>query len=141
MYEGKKGAAAFNSSVDSMAEAATAAGAVLTMMIPGGPIIKALVAGMTWQWAGWPRYTKAANEMSDSLYTTFQKMSKSGAAASDGLMGIYGDMQKLGLGIQDLDGYVDMINSSSRDLALFGGSVFAGRKAFADIGKAMTPFP
>jgi hypothetical protein len=33
-----------------------------------------------------------------------------------------------------------MINSSSRDLALFGGSVFAGRKAFADIGKAMEPF-
>jgi hypothetical protein len=49
-------------------------------------------------------------------------------------------MQKLGLGIQDLDGYVDMINASSRDLALFGGSVFAGRKAFADIGAAMTPF-
>jgi hypothetical protein len=55
-------------------------------------------------------------------------------------MGIYGDMQKLGLGIQDLDGYVSMINDSSRDLALFGGSVFAGRKAFADIGKAMEPF-
>jgi hypothetical protein len=140
MYDGKKGAAAFNSSIDSMAEAATAAGAVLTLMIPGGVIVKALVAGMTLAVGAVAKYTKAANEMSDTLYTTFQKMSKSGAAASDGLTGIYGDMQKLGLGIQDLDGYVDMINSSSRDLALFGGSVFAGRKAFADVGKAMEPF-
>ena len=140
MYKGEKGAAAFNSSIDSMAEAATAAGAVLTLMIPGGVIVKALVAGMTLAVGAIAKYTKAANEMSDTLYTTFQKMSKSGAAASDGLTGIYGDMQKLGLGIQDLDGYVDMINASSRDLALFGGSVFAGRKAFADIGAAMTPF-
>jgi hypothetical protein len=140
MYDGKKGAAAFNQSIDHMAEAAMAAGAALTLMIPGGPIVKALVAGMTLAVGAVAKYTKAANEMSDQLYTTFQKMSKSGAAASDGLRGIYGDMQKLGLGIQDLDGYVDMINSSSRDLALFGGSVFAGRKAFADIGAAMTPF-
>jgi hypothetical protein len=140
MYKGEKGAAAFNSSVDSMAEAATAAGAVLTMMIPGGPVVKALVASMTLAVGAVAKYTKAANEMSDKLYTTFQKMSKNGAAASDGLRGIYGDMQKLGLGIQDLDGYVEMINSSSRDLALFGGSVFEGRKRFADMGAAMEPF-
>lgn len=140
MYKGEKGAAAFNKSIDSMSEAAMAAGAVLTMMIPGGPIVKALVAGMTLAVGAVAKYTQAANEMSDKLYTTFQKMSKNGAAASDGLRGIYGDMQKLGLGIQDLDGYVELINSSSRDLALFGGSVFEGRKAFADMGLAMKPF-
>jgi len=140
MYQGEKGAAAFNKSIGSMSEAAMAAGAVLTMMIPGGPIIKALFAGMTLAVGAVAKYTQAANEMSDKLYTTFQKMSKSGAAASDGLRGIYGDMQKLGLGIQDLDGYVEMINASSRDLALFGGSVFEGRKAFADMGAAMKPF-
>jgi hypothetical protein len=140
MYEGKKGASAFNSSVDSMADAAMAAGAALTLMIPGGPIIKAFVAGMTLAVGGMAKMYKASAEMADSLNTGFQKLSKSGGAASDGLMGIYGDLQKLGLGVQDLDGYVSMINDSSRDLALFGGSVFAGRKAFADIGKAMEPF-
>ena len=128
MYEGKKGAAAFNSSVDSMADAAMAAGAVLTMMIPGGPIIKAFVAGMTLAVGGMAKMYKASAEMADSLNTGFQKLSKSGGAASDGLMGIYSDLQKLGLGVQDLDGYVSMINDSSRDLALFGGSVFAGRR-------------
>jgi hypothetical protein len=140
MYEGKKGAAAFNSSVDSMADAAMAAGAVLTMMIPGGPIIKAFVAGMTSGSGRVGQGVQSSAEMADSLNTGFQKLSKSGGAASDGLMGIFGDLQKLGLGVQDLDGYVSMINDSSRDLALFGGSVFAGRKAFANLGEAMTPF-
>lgn len=140
MYEGKKGAAAFNSSVDSMAEAAMAAGAVLTLMIPGGPIVKALIAGLTLAVGALAKYTKAANEMSDKLYTSFQKMSKSGAAASDGMSGIYQGMQKLGLGIQDLDGYVTLLNENSQDLALFGGAVFEGRKRFEDMGDAMEPF-
>jgi GH24 family phage-related lysozyme (muramidase) len=140
MYEGKKGAAAFNSSVDSMAEAAMAAGAVLTLMIPGGPVVKALIAGLTLAVGALAKYTKAANEMSDTLYTSFQKMSKSGAAASDGMSGIYDGMQKLGLGIQDLDGYVTLLNENSQDLALFGGAVFEGRKRFEDMGAAMKPF-
>lgn len=140
MYEGKKGAAAFNSSVDSMAEAAMAAGAMLTLMIPGGPVVKALIAGFTLAVGALAKYTKAANEMSDKLYTSFQKMSKSGAAASDGMSGIYKGMQKLGLGIQDLDGYVTLLNENSQDLALFGGAVFEGRKRFEDMGAAMEPF-
>jgi phage-related tail protein len=38
MYQGEKGAAAFNNSLDSMADAAaTAAGVALTFLIPGGP--------------------------------------------------------------------------------------------------------
>ena len=140
MYEGKKGAAAFNQSIDHMAEAAMAAGAALTLMIPGGPVIKALVAGMTLAVGAVAKYTKAANEMSDKLYTSFQKMSKSGAAASDGMTGIYKGMQKLGLGIQDLDSYVELLNANAKDLALFGGSVFEGRKRFEDMGAAMEPF-
>lgn len=140
MYKGEKGAAAFNSSVDSMAEAAMAAGAALTLMIPGGPVIKAFVAGMTLAVGGIAKMYKASAEMADGLYTSFQKISKSGAAGSDGLTGLYKDVQKLGLGVQDLDGYITLINANSRDLALFAGSVFEGRKRFADLGKAMEPF-
>jgi len=138
MYEGKKGAAAFNSSVDSMADSAMAAGAALTLLV-GGPI-GALIAVVTLAVGALAKYTKAANEMSDTLYTSFQKMSKSGAAASDGMTGIYDGMQKLGLGIQDLDGYVTLLNENSQDLALFGGAVFEGRKRFEDMGAAMAPF-
>jgi len=144
MYRGEKGAAAFNQSVGDMADAAQIAAVGLSLLIPGGPIMKAVVAGLTYLGtsalkAG-SELVQTANKQSDSLYSAFQKMSKSGASASDGLTGIFGDIQKLGLGIQDLDGYVNMINDSSRDLAMFRGNVADGRRAFADMNQQMKPF-
>jgi len=137
MYEGKKGAAAFNSSVDSMAESAQMAGAALALLIPGGPAIKLLIAGVTAAATAYAKYTKAANEMSDGLYMGYQKLSKAGAAASDGLTGVYKDLTKLGMGMQDLDSYVKVIGENSKDLAMFGGTVFQGKKQFVEMGAAM----
>ena len=144
MYKGEKGASAFNKSIDDMSDAAQIAAVGLSLLIPGGPLMKAAVAGITYlatsaMKAG-AELTKTANEQSDTLYNAFQKLSKAGAAGSDGMTGVFGDIQKLGLGIQDLDGYISLINDSSRDLALFGGSVTSGRKAFADMNSEMKPF-
>jgi hypothetical protein len=140
MYNNQKGAAAFNSSLDAMSEAAMAAGAMLTFMIPGGPVVKALIAGLTMATTAVIGLAKAANEQSDALYKGFQDLSKSGGAASDGMTGLFGDIQKLGLGFQDLGEYTQLIAQSSKELALFGGSVSDGRKQFANIGQAMEPF-
>lgn len=137
MYKGEKGAAAFNNSIDSMSQSAELAAAALALIIPGGPIIKLLVAGIGTAVAAYAKYTKAANDMADGLYKGFTQLSKSGAAASDGLTGVYKDLTKLGMGMQDLDKYVEVINSNSKDLAMFGGSVFQGRKQFVEMGEAM----
>jgi len=137
MYRGEKGAAAFNDSLDEMTKAATAAGVALTFLIPGGPVIKLLVGAVTAATAGLVAYTKAANEMSDKLYKGFSGMAKSGAAASDGMTGLYNDAKKLGLSMNELDGFVSLVGENSKDLALFGGTVFQGRKQFADLGQAL----
>lgn len=144
MYNGEKGAGAFNKSVDDMADAAQIAAVGLSLLAPGGPLMKAAVAGITYlatsaMKAG-AELTKTANLQSDALYNAFQKMSASGASASDGMTGVFNDLQNLGLGIQDLDGYVNLINDSSKDLALFGSTVYKGRQAFADMNKEMAPF-
>jgi len=68
MLDGKKGASAFNSSLDELSTAATAAGAALTLLIPGGILIKALVAGITMATTAFIKYTQAANEMADQLH-------------------------------------------------------------------------
>ena len=47
MYEGKKGMGAFNSGLDELSKAAALAGTALTLLIPGGFIVKAVVAGLT----------------------------------------------------------------------------------------------
>lgn len=140
MYEGKKGAAAFNDSIDGLTKAAQAAGVALSLMIPGGPLIKLFVAGMTAAVTATAEYVKAANEMADKLYKGYSGLAKSGAAASDGMTGVYRDAKKLGLSMNELDGYIGLIGQNSKDLALLSGSVYEGRKQFADMGEAMEPF-
>jgi len=137
MYRGEKGAAAFNDSLDEMTKAATAAGVALTFLIPGGPAIKLLVGAVTAATAGLMAYTKAANEMADKLYKGYSGLAKSGAAASDGMTGLYNDAKKLGLSMNELDGFVALVGENSKDLALFGGTVFQGRKQFANLGQAL----
>ena len=140
MHDGAQGNQAFNSSLDKMKEGVEATGALLTTLIPGGPIIKALVAAVTMATSKLIDMQKVAGKMSDDLFKGFQGISKSGAAASDGMTGLQAGMRKLGLGVQDMDGYVKLISSSSKDLALFKGSVFEGRKAFEDIGQGMQQY-
>lgn len=136
MLEGKKGAAAFNSSLDQLSTAATAAGAALSLLVPViGPLVAIVVAAG----AAFIKYTQAANEMADKLYTGYQGLAKSGAAAADGMTGLKEGAQKLGLSMDELGEYVQIVSENSRDLANFGGSVYKGRQALENMGKAMEP--
>ena len=140
MHEGAKGNQAFNSSLDKMKEGVEATGALLTALIPGGPLVKAFVAALTLAAGKAIDMQKVYGKMSDDLFKGFQNISKSGAAASDGMTGLQAGMRKLGLGVQDMDSYVKLISASSKDLALFKGSVFEGRKSFEDIGQGMQQY-
>lgn len=140
LYAGQQGATQFNSALDGMAKAATAAGAALTFMMPGGFLVKALVGLGTAATVTAVEMTKAANEMANKLFDANVKMARSGAAASDGLTGLFNDAKKLGLSMNQLGVYADVVSGNAAELALFRGSVFEGRKAFANIGKSMQPF-
>jgi hypothetical protein len=136
MLDGKKGAAAFNESVDGMATAVTAAAAALALFVPVlGPLMLAIGAATI----GFAKYTKAANDQADKLYKGYQGLAKSGAAASDGMTGLFQNAKKLGLSMNELDSLVSLVGENSRDLAAFGGSVAEGTKRFADMGAAMEP--
>jgi hypothetical protein len=140
MYDGQKGAAAFNSSLDSMSKAVTAAGAALTFLVPGGFLIKALIGLGTAAVGASIKMTQAANDMADNLFAANTKMAKAGLAGSDGMMGIFRDAKKLGLSMKELGVYTNAVAANSAELALFKGTAFEGRQAFADIGAAMKPF-
>jgi hypothetical protein len=140
MYQGQKGAAAFNSALDNLSSAATAAATGLALLAPGGIVIKGLLTALTVTAGALTKYTKAANEMADTLYKSYAGLARSGAAAADGMTGLFEDAKKLGVSMNELDGYVNLVAQSSRDLALFGGAVFEGRKRFADLGRDMEPF-
>jgi hypothetical protein len=137
MLEGKKGAAALNSSLDDLAKAATIAGTALTLLMPGGLLIKGVVAAFTAVTAATIGSVKAANEMADKLYKGYSGLAKSGGAAADGMTGVFNNAKKLGLSMNELDGFVSLINENSSDLALFSGSVAKGRERLADMGDAL----
>ena len=136
MYQGKKGMGAFNSSLDELSKAAVLAGTALTLLMPGGIIMKGIVAAFTLATTAAIAYVKAANEMSDKLYKGYEGLQKSGAAASDGMTGVYRDAKKLGLSMDELDSMVSLVAESSSDLVLFGGTVADGRRKLADLAQA-----
>jgi len=139
MLDGKKGAAALNSSLDELSSAATAAGTALALLIPGGILVKGLVAGLTMATTAYIKYTQAANEMADQLHKGYTGLARAGGAAADGMTGLKNDAQKLGLAMGELDQMVSLVTENSKEFALFAGSVSDGRKKFADLGQAMAP--
>jgi len=144
MYNGEKGMKAYNKSIDAGADAVAAlavtagtAAVAFGVMTAG---IGFLVAAVGLAAAGLAKYAKAANEQSDALFDSYQKLSRIGAAGADSLQGIYNDMQKLGLGVQDLDKFVGLVAGSSKELAMMSGSVVKGRKAYAEVSAGMDKF-
>lgn len=141
MYKGEKGMQAFNTSVDAAAGSLVALVGIIGVATGGISLVTArIVAAVSAAVAGMAEYVKAAGEQSDKLYDAFQEMSRAGAAGADGLQGVYNDMQKFGLGIQDLAKMSELLKSNSQILASFGGTVFQGRKRFAELSQGMEPF-
>ena len=140
MLDGKKGAAAFNDSIDGITSAVKALGVALTLLVPGGVIIKGVIAGFTALTVATADQVKKSNAMADKLYKGYSGLASSGAAASDGMTGVFKDAKKLGLSMDQLDSMVSLVGENSKDLALFAGSVFEGRQKFAEMGEAMEPY-
>ena len=139
MLEGKKGAAALNGALDELATSAMAAGTALAFLIPGGILVKGVIAGITAITTATIKYAKAANEMADKLYTGYRGLAQSGAAAADGMTGLKVGAQNLSLSMDELSDYVQLVAENSQDLANFGGTVYKGRQAFENLGKALEP--
>ena len=134
MLDGKKGATALNESLGDLGKAAAAASAALFLL--GGPLGKlagAVIAAV----GAVTKYAQAANDMADKLYKGYADMGRAGGAAADGMTGLFEDTKKLGLSMNELGDFVNIVTANSKDLALFSGSVLQGRKQLADMGKQL----
>ena len=144
MYRGEKGAAVFNNSIDKMVDAAQTAAVGLSLLAPGGALVKGLAAAFTFlttqilkQGA---ELTQTANIQADNMYEAFSQMAASGAVGADGIEGLFEDIQKLGLNVNKLDHFLGLAAQNADDLALLGGTVAKGRKNFADLGASMAQY-
>lgn len=161
MNQGAKGAAAFNNSIDQATNGVIAAVTVLGLLVPIGRALKPLggalsalginvgkaassaavmtagVAGAALAVKGFTDLMKAANEQADKLYKGYSDLARSGAAASDGMSGLFENAKQLGLSMNELDSLANVVGQNSKELAIFAGSVFQGRRRLAQMGEEL----
>ena len=134
MYRGEQGAAVFNQSINKMADAAQLAAVGLSLLVPGGAILKGVVAGLTFLTTQFLKQgaelVTTANEQSDALYGAFSQLAEVGAVGADEIKGVAEDIQKLGLNVNKLDQFLSVLNRNTETLASLGGTVLQGRKQF-----------
>jgi hypothetical protein len=78
-------------------------------------------------------YVVQALKQSDDLFTAFQGLSKVGGASEEGMQGVFDNMQKFGMTMNQMPQFGAMIAQNSEALAKLGGSVSQGTKTFADV--------
>ena len=137
MYEGKQGASAYDGALDSMSDAADNASKALFML--GGPF--GMIAGAIAFLIGKAiKAAKVVNEQLTNNYSAYQELSKSGAAAGEGMENAFEGIQKLRMNVTDFKKYGDLIATNAKELAIFGGTVSQGRKKFEDATQALEPY-
>ena len=141
MYEGRRGAAAFNDSIASMNMAVRQAAIALTVLAPGGAVGKIITGAMAAlglaAFEARQKLDEMGRNMLDSSYEAYKKLSDAGAATSAGLQGVAESAAKTGVNLLKMDEYLNLIGSNSKNLALFGQTVFQGRRDFDDLGQAL----
>jgi hypothetical protein len=142
--KGSKGAATFNDSIDAMTDATQAAAVALSLLVPGGALVKGVVAGLTFlattAMKTAAEWQKLANEQADATYKAFQAFSKAGATGSDGLKGFFNDVNRMRLNVHQLDAMAGAMASNAKEMAGMGGTVYKARGQFADLVQGMGSF-
>jgi hypothetical protein len=125
LYKGEKGVGQFGDAIESAATALQ----TLILAIPGLGIAAKLATVAIGLFA---KGVNAAAKQGDALYKTYQDLGRAGATASDGISGVFRNMQNLGYGIEELDKMVQLVTQNSETLAKFSLTAADGTNAFAE---------
>jgi hypothetical protein len=127
LYKGEKGLTQFGNAVESVATALSSLAAIAAMVNPALRVLSMLATGL----AVFAKGINAAAKQGDALYKTYQDLGRAGATASDGITGVFRNMQNLGYGIEELDKMVQLVAQNSETLAKFSLTAADGTNAFA----------
>jgi len=144
LYEGRRGMAAFSTATTATAVATSNFLEALTKGIgafAGNKLFAGFLAGISNMGAAGIKVAATlydlTSDMADRQYDAYSKLSDTGAIASEGMTGVGDAAEKLGLNILKMDEYIGLVNTNSKELALFGKSAFDGRRRFENLGQAL----
>ena len=144
MAKGQRGAAQFNDGIDAMTDAAQMAAVALSLLVPGGALIKGVTAGLTFlatqAMKTAAEMQKAANEQADATYKAYSAFSKAGATGAKGMDGFFKDVNRMRLNVLQMDAVAGAVTASSKEISSFGGTVSKGAGEFADLVSGLGDF-
>jgi hypothetical protein len=125
LYKGEKGLGQFGDAVEGVTTAITG---LLLFLKPFSLAAKAAAVALTLFAKG----VNMAAKQGDALFKTYQDLGRAGATASDGITGVFRNMQNFGYGIEELDKMVQLVTQNSETLAKFSLTAADGTNAFAE---------
>jgi hypothetical protein len=100
----------------------------IAMLVAGGLGKVAVAAGKAYL-----ELNKLGAEQVDKLLKSFNQLSKSGGSVSGGLDTVFGQAQKLGYSMSQLEEYNTLMTKGAKDFKLFGATMTDGRNKFAEV--------
>jgi lysozyme len=107
-------------------------------LVPGGPLVKGLVAGLGLLTSKLIESGKLVAEQADSIYKSYRELAKAGATGAGAMQDTFDGLQRLGLGVERFNEVIRMVNENAAELADFGGTVNRGKKIFEKSMQDMT---
>ena len=123
MYKAKQGVGQFGGVVESGADA------VAAYALKFGPAGIAL--GMFAQAVA--KFATASLKMSDGLFESFQKISRTGTVGAGAMSEVYDQMRNLGYTMESLDNLGGLLARNSKNFGLFFQSALQGSRAFGQV--------
>jgi hypothetical protein len=131
MYDGKQGAATYNSTLSSGADAVAAyalkfgpAGVAL------GAFTKAVVG-----------FVNAALKQSDALFDNYAKISRTGTVGSQAMGEVFSQMKAFGYTVEQLGDMGDLLARNSKSFGTFSKSALEGARQFGDVADQIQNSP
>lgn len=134
MANGAQGASAFGGLITGAAGALGTFSEVLGKLGPVGNALGEALGGVTKFSA---EYVVRSLKQSDDLFNSWQGLSKVGGASAEGMKGVFDNMQKLGMSMNELPQFGALIAKNSEALAVMGGTVAEGTKKFATVASGI----
>jgi len=131
MYNGSKGAAVFNNSLEAGAE-------VVNTLLSRFGVLGLAIGGAVKLFT---MFVGAANKQSDALYKSYQDISRAGVAGKEGLTGVYGSMKQFGYTLDQLNDMGALLKENSKSFGLFTSSALAGAKQFGNVADSIQNSP
>jgi putative chitinase len=123
LYDGKTGASMFNSSISAGADAVDK---YASKFGPAGRAVGLMTKAVA-------AYTGAVSKQADTLYKTYQDISRSGTIASGGMREVYDNMQRFNYGLEEMGKLGSLLSENSQYLAKFGGTAVEGARQFSQL--------